>query len=51
MLEVLSHFLRQSFFLGRPPLTEQNLPDQSGRIVIITGEALHAEQPVAEFLC
>ncbi|KAF7189404.1 Short-chain dehydrogenase/reductase bet4 [Pseudocercospora fuligena] len=37
MFEVLSYFLRQSFFLGRPPLTEQNLPDQSGRIVIITG--------------
>ncbi|KXT07867.1 hypothetical protein AC579_9720 [Pseudocercospora musae] len=37
MFEVLSHFLRQSFFLRSPPLTEQNLPDQSGRIVIITG--------------
>ncbi|KAK0777705.1 short-chain alcohol dehydrogenase [Friedmanniomyces endolithicus] len=27
----------QCFFIGTPPLTEQNLPDQSGRVLIVTG--------------
>lgn len=37
MFQILSHFFKQSFFLPKPPLTESNLPDQSGRVFIITG--------------
>jgi retinol dehydrogenase 12 len=33
----LSRFCKQSFFLPIPPLTEDNLPDQTGRVVLITG--------------
>ncbi|KAH7377291.1 hypothetical protein BKA66DRAFT_513595 [Pyrenochaeta sp. MPI-SDFR-AT-0127] len=29
--------IRQSFFLPKPPLTEQNLPDQTGKVHIVTG--------------
>jgi hypothetical protein len=28
---------RQCFFIPQPPLTEKNLPDQSGRVFIVTG--------------
>ncbi|TKA83936.1 hypothetical protein B0A55_00202 [Friedmanniomyces simplex] len=27
----------QCFFIGTPPLTEKNLPDQTGRVLIVTG--------------
>ncbi|KAK1077142.1 short-chain alcohol dehydrogenase, partial [Friedmanniomyces endolithicus] len=27
----------QCFMVGTPPLTEKNLPDQSGRVLIVTG--------------
>ncbi|KAK4506270.1 hypothetical protein PRZ48_004235 [Zasmidium cellare] len=37
VFQVLSHFVKQSFFLPKPGLTENNLPDQSGRVFIITG--------------
>lgn len=37
MFQILSHFFKQSFFLPKPPLTENNLPDQTGRVFIITG--------------
>lgn len=30
-------FFAQSFFLPKPSLTEENLPDQSGRVHIVTG--------------
>lgn len=29
--------LYQAFWLPAPPLTEKNLPDQSGRVFIVTG--------------
>ena len=29
--------LRQCFFIGAPTLTEKNLPNQSGRVFIVTG--------------
>lgn len=29
--------LRQCFFIGAPILTEKNLPNQSGRVFIVTG--------------
>ncbi|EMD00458.1 hypothetical protein BAUCODRAFT_99688 [Baudoinia panamericana UAMH 10762] len=32
-----SHFLQQSFFIPKPPLTEHSLPDQTGRVFIVTG--------------
>lgn len=32
-----SRFWNQSFCIPKPTLTEQNLPDQSGRVVIVTG--------------
>jgi len=28
---------RQCFFIGAPTLTEKNLPNQSGRVFIVTG--------------
>ena len=37
MGQVLSHFWSQSFHIPTPPLTEKNLPDQSGRVFIVTG--------------
>lgn len=37
MLFKLCAFLNQSFFLSDPPLTEKNLPDQAGRVHLITG--------------
>jgi retinol dehydrogenase 12 len=33
----LSRFWDQSFRIPQPTLTEKNLPDQSGRVVIVTG--------------
>lgn len=33
----LSEFFWQSWFIPKPPLTEENLPDQTGRVCIITG--------------
>lgn len=29
--------LRQCFFIGTPTLTEKNLPNQAGRVFIVTG--------------
>ncbi|EXJ94873.1 hypothetical protein A1O1_03272 [Capronia coronata CBS 617.96] len=37
MVSALRTFWSQSFFLPPPPLTEQNLPDQSGKVFLITG--------------
>ncbi|MCJ1307887.1 hypothetical protein MMC25_001535 [Agyrium rufum] len=37
IIEVLSNFFRQSFFLPKPTLTEENLPDQTGKVFIVTG--------------
>ncbi|KAF2159565.1 hypothetical protein M409DRAFT_70892 [Zasmidium cellare ATCC 36951] len=37
VFQVLSHFVKQSFFLPNPRLTEENLPNQSGRVFIVTG--------------
>lgn len=34
---VLSRFWDQSFFIPKPSLTEKNLPDQAGRVFIVTG--------------
>lgn len=34
---LLARFWNQSFFIPNPPLTEKNLPDQTGRVFIITG--------------
>lgn len=28
---------RQSFFIPKPTLTEKNLPNQAGRVFIVTG--------------
>lgn len=36
-MENISRFLQQCFFIPQPTLTEQNLPDQFGRVFIITG--------------
>ncbi|KAH8684063.1 hypothetical protein BGZ61DRAFT_455587 [Ilyonectria robusta] len=33
----MASIFRQCFFLARPPLTQQNLPDQTGRVHIVTG--------------
>jgi retinol dehydrogenase 12 len=33
----LSRFWDQSFFIPKPSLTEQNLPDQRGRVLVVTG--------------
>lgn len=37
MFEVLIHLWKQSFFLPKPELTEENLSDQTGRVFIVTG--------------
>lgn len=31
------HLLQQGMFIPRPPLTEENLPDQTGKVHIVTG--------------
>jgi len=31
------NFLKQSFFLPKPTITEENCPDQKGRVVVVTG--------------
>lgn len=36
-MEVLRHFLAQTFWIPAPTLTEKNLLDQSGRVFIVTG--------------
>ncbi|KAK3056547.1 short-chain alcohol dehydrogenase [Extremus antarcticus] len=36
-MDVLRRFWDQSFFIPRPTLTEENLPDQIGRVFIVTG--------------
>ncbi|TKA79458.1 hypothetical protein B0A55_04208 [Friedmanniomyces simplex] len=36
-MSTLARFWQQSFFLPSPQLTEHNLPDQSGRVFIVTG--------------
>ncbi|TKA83230.1 hypothetical protein B0A55_00642 [Friedmanniomyces simplex] len=36
-MSTLARFWQQSFFLPKPQLTEHNLPDQSGRVFIVTG--------------
>lgn len=36
-LSTLSGFWTQSFFIAEPPLTEKNLPDQTGKVHIVTG--------------
>ncbi|KAK3673341.1 short-chain alcohol dehydrogenase [Recurvomyces mirabilis] len=36
-MSVLSRFIGQSFRIPAPPLTEKNLPDQTGRVVVVTG--------------
>ncbi|KAF2163215.1 hypothetical protein M409DRAFT_68531 [Zasmidium cellare ATCC 36951] len=36
-MENISRFFQQCFFLPQPTLTEQNLPDQFGRVFIVTG--------------
>lgn len=33
----LARFWNQAFFIAKPTLTEKNLPDQDGRIAIVTG--------------
>jgi len=33
----MAHLFRQSFFIPEPPITEQNCPDQTGRVHIVTG--------------
>ncbi|KAK6379180.1 short-chain alcohol dehydrogenase [Exophiala oligosperma] len=37
MFHTLGAFWNQSFFLPQPTLTEKNLPDQTGKVFIITG--------------
>lgn len=37
MFDTLRTFWSQSLFLPTPPLTEKNLPDQSGKVYLITG--------------
>ena len=37
MLHQLRAFWSQSFFIPTPPLTEKNLPDQQGKVYLITG--------------
>ena len=37
MGQILSHFWQQSFFIPAPTLTENNLPDQHGKVAIVTG--------------
>ncbi|TKA30162.1 hypothetical protein B0A50_02881 [Salinomyces thailandicus] len=37
MLEFITDAIYQCFFIPPPPLTEQNLPDQTGRVHIVTG--------------
>ncbi|KAK3714256.1 short-chain alcohol dehydrogenase [Vermiconidia calcicola] len=36
-MPLLARFWNQSFFIPKPTLTEKNLPDQSGRVFIVTG--------------
>lgn len=36
-MAAFSSFSKQSLFLPKPTLTEENLPDQSGRVFIVTG--------------
>ena len=37
IMSALSRFWDQSFFIPKPSLTEQNLADQEGRVVLVTG--------------
>ncbi|KAK5175743.1 short-chain alcohol dehydrogenase [Saxophila tyrrhenica] len=49
-MEVLKHFWNQSFFIPKPTLTETNLPDQKGRVVIITGGYAGCGKELAKIL-
>jgi len=37
MLSLFKNAYKQSYNIATPPLTEANLPDQTGRVIIITG--------------
>lgn len=41
---------RQCFFIPEPALTEKNLPDQTGRVVVVTGGYSGAGKALCEIL-
>lgn len=49
-LSLLSRFFQQAFFIPQPQLTEANLPDQTGKVVIITGGYAGVGQKLAQIL-
>lgn len=49
-MSLLSRFWDQSFFIPKPALTENNLPDQSGRVFIVTGGYVGVGRELARIL-
>ena len=47
---VFSRFWDQSFFIPTPSLTEKNLPDQTGRVLVITGGYAGCGRELAKIL-
>jgi retinol dehydrogenase 12 len=50
MFYLLSAFFQQSFRIPEPPLTEKNLPDQTGKVYLITGSNAGVGYEVARIL-
>ncbi len=50
MMGVLARFWNQSFFIPKPSLTEKNLPDQTGRVFIVTGGYTGCGKELAKIL-
>ena len=50
MGQIFSSFLNQSFRIPPPPLTEKNLPDQHGKVFIVTGSNTGVGKELANIL-